>query len=364
MKRITISGQIIPEHWYSENEVTEKDVTDQLKEFQPGEEAEILINSPGGDVFTAIAIFNHVREFAKTHSCTVVMQGIVGSAASYIALAAKAGNPESKIKAFDNSIFFIHNAQAFAYGDYREMERMAGLTKSISDLICDSAYSKISSDTPEQIHAAMDAETYYFGKEILEHGYADEIEGIVQETPADKNQLVAMAKVQYQNAMNHVKQWREKSEKNEKIAASLSDSFMANLSKINNNSNIPAGSATSAPVKTEEHMDVAELKAKHPEVYNAVFAEGENKERSRVTAHLKMAADSGDISASVDFIKNGVAVSADEVTAKYHEVFCRTQLQAARLNDNTPAVTTPGVSKLDVEAEALAAYKKLMLGGK
>lgn len=110
-------------------------------------------------------------------------------------------------------------------------------------------------------------------------------------------------------------------------------------------------------------MDVAELKAKYPDVYNSVFAEGENKERSRVSAHLKMAADSGDISASVDFIKNGTPVSADEVTAKYHEVFCKTQLQAARLEDNTPAIATPGADKTDVHAEALAHYKKLMLGG-
>ena len=363
MKRVNICGQIIPEHWFSENEVTEKDVTDQLKEFQPGEEAEILINSPGGDVFTAIAIFNHIRDFAKTHTCTVIMQGIVGSAAYYIALAAKAGNPDSKIKAYDNSIFFIHNAHAFAYGDFHEMERMASLVKSISDLICNTAYAKVSTDSLEAIHAAMDAETYYFGSEIKEHGYADEIEGAPEESGienAAKDTLIAQAKVQYKNCMTHLQKWHSENENNEKIAAKLTDALAAQI--IANKSN-PA--ATPAPEKTEDSkMDVTELKAKNPDVYNQIFAAGVEDERSRVTAHLKMAADSGDVSAAVDFIKDGTAVQANEVTAKYHEVFCKTKLANARLEDNAQPIVTPAKDTTDEREETIKAYKQAMLGGK
>lgn len=363
MKRVTISGQIMPEHWFGENEVTEKDVTDQLKDIQLGEETEIVISSPGGDVFTAIAIFNHIREFAKTHSCTVIMQGIVGSAASYIAIAAKAGNPETKIKAYDNSIFFIHNAQAFAYGDYHEMERMAGLTKSISDLICDSAYAKVSTDSVKEIHAAMDAETYYFGEEIKQHGYADEIDGTIETNGienATKDRLVAEAKSYYHNCMNHLQKWQNENEKNGKIAAKLSDAFAAQIIATKSN---PA--VSNAPEKTEDStMDAAELKAKNPEVYNQIFAAGVNDERSRVTAHLKMAADSGDVSAAVDFIQNGTAVQANEVTAKYHEVFCKTKLAEARLEDNAQPVVTPAKDATDERDETIKAYKKAMLGGK
>ena len=261
MKKISICGQIIPEHWRGENEVTEQDVTEQLAGAAPGEDAEICINSPGGDVFTAIAIFNHIREFAKMHACTVVMQGIVGSAASYIALAAKAGNPASKIKAYDNSIFFIHNAQAHASGDWHEMERMADLAKSISDLICNSAYAKVSSDSVEAIHAAMDAETYYFGEEIKAHGYADEIEGAPDEegAKADRGAMVAQARAQYENCMSRLRQWMDKSDANRQLAARLSASFLASMAK-------PTRVAqTTQSIQTEDSMDITELKAKYPE---------------------------------------------------------------------------------------------------
>ena len=370
MKEIFISGQIMPEHWLGENEVTEQDVTSQLANVAAGEDCEIIINSPGGDVFTAVAIFNHIRKFAANHVCTVVMQGIVGSAASYIALAAKVGNAETKIKAYDNSIFFIHNAQAVAYGDYNELEKMAELTKSISNMICDSAYAKVSSDSVSDIHKAMDAETYYFGNEIKEHGYADVVEGLSESEETvnlDKNIFVAKAKSEYKNCMNHIQQWLDKSEDNKKLVAKMSDCVMASLmhrASENNKNNLAEGTNQRLETMEDDKMDVAELKAKNPDVYNAVFEAGVKEERSRVSAHLKMAGDSGDVSAAVDFIANGTPVAANEVTAKYHEVFCKTQLKNARLSDNAPSVNTPAPDKTDVQAEAMSEYKKLMMGGR
>lgn len=370
MKQIVISGEIIPKHWWGENEVTEQDVVDQLAGCAPGEDAEILINSPGGDVFTGIAIFNHIREFAKTHTCTVVIQSLVGSIASYIALAAKIGNRESTIKAYDNSVFFIHNARTYVAGDYRELERLAAYAKGVTELICNSAYAKVGSDTVEEIRAAMDAETYYFGAEIVAHGYADAVDGTPDDADGaaslDKNALVAQAKVRYESCMNKLQQWVNKSDANRQLAAKLSHSFAASLdaAHINNMGN-SAGGGTPTPAGMEDNrMDIAELKAKHPDVYNAAFNAGVNDERSRVTAHLKMATDSGDVSAAVDFINKGTPVAANEVTAKYHEVFCRTQLKNARADDNPPPVATPAVDKTDEYTEALAEYRKLMLGGK
>lgn len=358
MKRVNINGTIMAEHWFNENEVTEKDVVNQLSAVLPGEETEIIINSCGGEVVTAIAIFNHIREFAKTHPCTVIMQGIVGSAASFIALAAKCGNSNSKIKAYDNSIFFIHNVQGFASGDWRKMEKMRDLFKSMTDLIINSAYAKVSSDSVKEIEKAMDAETYYFGAAIKEHGYADIIESDAENENGieNKNVLIAEAKAKYQNCLTHINNWRNENEENRKMVAKLENSFAEKI--------VNQCQAVKNPAKMEDKMDVAELKAKFPEVYNAVYTAGVNEERSRVSAHLKMASDSGDVSAAVDFIANGTAVSENEVTAKYHEVFCKTQLKNARIDDNTQPITTPVTNATDEHAEAMALYKKAMLGGK
>jgi hypothetical protein len=204
----------------------------------------------------------------------------------------------------------------------------------------------------------MDAETYYFGEEIRAHGYADVIEGAADTDGAteglDRGAMVAHAKAQYENCMRTLRQWMDKSDENRQIAARLSASFSASL----------GGSTVNKPRQEDSRMDITELKAKYPDVYNAVYAAGVAEERSRVSAHLKMAADSGDVSAAVDFIKAGTAVAANEVTAKYHEVFCRTQLKNARIEDNTPPVVTPSIDKTDAQSEALSAYKKLMMGGR
>jgi len=135
------------------------------------------------------------------------------------------------------------------------------LIKSISDLICDSAYAKVSTDSVKEIHAAMDAETYYFGEEIKQHGYADEIDGIIETNGienATKDRLVAEAKSYYHNCMNHLQKWQNENEKNGKIAAKLSDAFAAQIIATKSN---PA--VSNAPEKTEDStMDAAELKAK------------------------------------------------------------------------------------------------------
>lgn len=363
MKRVNITGLIIPEHFTNENETTEADVVAQLNNILPGEEAEIVINSPGGEVFTATAIFNHIRKFAKTNPCTTIIQGLAGSAASYIALAAKCGNSANKIKAYDNSIFFIHNVQSVAAGDHNAMIKEANILKSMSDLIFNSAYAKISKDSINDIHKAMDNETFYFGAEIVEHGYADVIEadGENADENADKNAFVALAKNQYTNAINSLEKWHKEAKNSKQITASLQNNFLASLPKITNTTPV---TSPATPEKVEDKMDIAELKAKHPEVYNEVLKAGALEERSRVNAHLKMATDSGDVSAAVEFINNGTPVAANEVTAKYHEVFCKTQLANARIADNTPAVTTPVTNQTDAHAEAMAAYKKAMLGGR
>lgn len=63
-------------------------------------------------------------------------------------------------------------------------------------------------------------------------------------------------------------------------------------------------------------MTKEELKAKHPDVYAAIQAEGAAGERDRVLGHLNMGATSGDMVTAVEAIKTGSGMTA-ELTSKY-----------------------------------------------
>ena len=59
--------------------ITAAQVTEALAGLKDGETLELSINSPGGDVYEGIAIFNTIREVAKTHPVVVTINGLAAS---------------------------------------------------------------------------------------------------------------------------------------------------------------------------------------------------------------------------------------------------------------------------------------------
>lgn len=59
--------------------ITAAQVTEALAGLKDGETLELSINSPGGDVYEGIAIFNAIREVAKTHPVVVTINGLAAS---------------------------------------------------------------------------------------------------------------------------------------------------------------------------------------------------------------------------------------------------------------------------------------------
>lgn len=165
MKIINISGEI---GW----DVTPDDIKKQLAEAN-GKDIEVHISSPGGFVFDGIEIFNAFRDYKKQYPKAQMMltiKGLAASMASYLAV-----NPAfDYVLAEDNAVFMIHNAWGGVVGDYREMKKIAEVLEGISDLL-GQAYAKKTGKKKEEIKKAMDEETWYFGSEILEHGFVDDI---------------------------------------------------------------------------------------------------------------------------------------------------------------------------------------------
>jgi ATP-dependent protease ClpP protease subunit len=145
--------------------VTAKDFSAALASAGAGP-VKIRINSPGGDVFDAMAIYNALR--ARTGGVTIQVDGLAASAASFIALAG------SRMEMAQNAMLMIHCAWAVAAGNTNDMTAMAGVLTKIDNQIVGMYVAKTGANR-SSIIAAMDAETWYTAAEAKAAGYCDAI---------------------------------------------------------------------------------------------------------------------------------------------------------------------------------------------
>ena len=146
---------------------------------------ELHINSPGGDVFDGIAIFNQLKQRAGTVG--VVVDGLAASAASFIAQAASPG----KLEVAPHSQMMVHNGFSMAIGDAADLRKTADLLDQITTEIA-SIYAERSGKPVAYWLQQMAAETWYTDKAAVADGLADNIHG--EEAPAAAWDLSVYAK--------------------------------------------------------------------------------------------------------------------------------------------------------------------------
>jgi hypothetical protein len=129
----------------------------------------------------------------------------------------------------------------------------------------------------------------------------------------------------------------------------------------------PAGS----PVETKPtggEMDKEELKAKYPDLYAAIFAEGKEAgvkdERERVEAHLKLGEDCGNLKIAAKFIAEGETLMSNKVQAEYMSARMNSGALNARNVDNPPPINGAGASGGAADDAALEAAWDKGLSGK
>jgi ATP-dependent Clp endopeptidase proteolytic subunit ClpP len=127
---------------------------------------EISINSPGGDVFQAVAILNMLRNSGK--AITTKVLGIAASAASYIMLAG-----DKRIMP-DNTMQMLHNASSGAYGNAAELGELVDVLKKVDQNLHATFVSR-TGQTAEQIAELLSKDTYLTAAECLERGLCDEV---------------------------------------------------------------------------------------------------------------------------------------------------------------------------------------------
>lgn len=143
----------------------------QIKALGDIENITLRINSVGGDVFEAQAMYSYLRSHPAR--VTVRVDGLAASAASLVAMAG------DRIVMPENALMMIHDPSGFVMGDAEDMRDMADILDKIRETIA-KAYVAKTGLGRDEIVRMMDEETWMSADEALSLGFCDEVEGAVQ----------------------------------------------------------------------------------------------------------------------------------------------------------------------------------------
>lgn len=126
----------------------------------------VELNSPGGDVFDGIAIYNALRNHPA--HITTRIDGIAASIASIIAQAGdtRIAQPASQM--------MIHNAWGLVVGDTHDHSEMSSLLAQQDEVLA-GIYATHSGKPAAEFRDLMNAETWLTADAMLEHGLVDEV---------------------------------------------------------------------------------------------------------------------------------------------------------------------------------------------
>lgn len=150
--------------------VSAKDFLNDLRAAE-GPEIDVEINSPGGDVFAGLAIFNGLRASGKKVNVRVI--GLAASAASLIAMAG------DTIEMPENTFMMVHNPWSFAMGGSEDMRATADMLDKVAGSLV-TTYANRTGKSHDEITALLDAETWMTAQEAVDAGFATSVTPALQ----------------------------------------------------------------------------------------------------------------------------------------------------------------------------------------
>lgn len=151
--------------WWTGDGVTAKRVSAALRSIGDND-VTVKINSPGGDVFEGLAIYNLLREHKG--KVTVQILGLAASAASFIAMAG------DEVQIARAGFLMIHNSWTGVAGDRNEIREVADFLEQIDGSLAD-IYAVRTGDKVEEMSRLMDVETWMGGSAAIDAGFADSL---------------------------------------------------------------------------------------------------------------------------------------------------------------------------------------------
>ena len=150
--------------WY-DDEITPKQFRAELNAGTG--DISVWINSPGGDCFAAVQIFDMLKEYCG--KVTVKVETAF-SAASVVAMAGDV------IEISSVGMFMIHNPYSLIEGDAEQLKSAANMLEQVKESIIN-AYQSKTKLTRQTLSEMMNSETWLNAQKAVELGFADRIIG-------------------------------------------------------------------------------------------------------------------------------------------------------------------------------------------
>ncbi len=241
---LLLYGEISEYSWY-EDDITPKEFNKDLKAMGEVEQITVRINSGGGDVFAAVAIYTRLKEHKA--NIAVKIDGWCASAATIIAMAG------DSIEISVGGIFMIHDPAAGILGYYKadELKKIADELETIKQSIVN-CYITVTDKPEDELKSLMANETWYTGEEAVEAGFCTAVMFTVVETQALDAEKIIVNSVPINLNTFHT------------VPKGLLDYVDSRNDKPNAKNN-----------KEDEDMGLTleELKSRYPDVANAYKAE-------------------------------------------------------------------------------------------
>ncbi|MDO5658298.1 MAG: Clp protease ClpP [Paracoccus sp. (in: a-proteobacteria)] len=153
---------VIGENYWGEG-VSAKRIGAALRSIK-ADEIIVDINSPGGDFFEGVAIYNMLRQDSR--KITVRILGLAASAASVIAMAG------DEVQIGRAGFLMVHNAWVVAVGNRHDMAEAARQMEPFDDAMA-AVYAAKAGVQRSVAAGWMDDETFFNGEAAIEAGLAD-----------------------------------------------------------------------------------------------------------------------------------------------------------------------------------------------
>lgn len=178
-----------------EKGVTPEDVRDLLQTIQNDRKMELHINSPGGNVWGGVAIYNLLKQHAG--KITGYVDGVAASAASVVLMAA------DEIIMPTGAFVMIHTPSVLTYGNAAKLRAQADELDKIGAGIAE-IYQRRLIDQEESALEMMHQETWFTGAE-----FQSKFSGVTVEEQVPVYACLGLEKQKYQHIPENVIMERE-----------------------------------------------------------------------------------------------------------------------------------------------------------
>ncbi|WP_337976568.1 head maturation protease, ClpP-related [Lysinibacillus capsici] len=174
---ITIYGDIGESWWF--DSTSAGDIDRALKEVKTNN-ITVRLNSPGGDAFDGITIYNRLKDHKS--KVKIIVDGWACSAASIIAMAA------DELIMNTGSMMMVHEAWTIAMGSKSDMQKTVDMMAKLDESLLD-IYMTKAKVTREEMKQFVENETWFTANETVDIGFATSIKNEEDEEKQTNNVL-------------------------------------------------------------------------------------------------------------------------------------------------------------------------------